>query len=654
MFLNYKIGFSQIGLGTSNPHPSALLDLSSSDKGLLLPRVANTAAIASPINGLIIYDNSSNCFKAYQAEKWTDCIFFGIEMDTILLQRIGTDADNGNNALTSSLTAAQLNALLDVSGALAVNETAYKAYIATNANLFSSPATASEVLAMITAVTIIATINCSSVTNGVLIQTTAASGVSSVVSYTGGLGGAYSSQTITSTGVTGLTANLASGNFAMGSGTLTYTITGTPSGTGTASFAINIGGKTCTLQRTVDPSITIPATITLAQGKMYWVQSVYDQDYLPYSTPLTTATATVSAADGSNESTVLNIQGTITTTGATVYIPVVATASGTLPACSRTITIPASLTSDGISRDIKLSWALTNYTTATKYITATIAAVGGTLNVIKLDLNTGVGNDALGVLLGQFNYPYNNLGNTTTFDVRSIAGIPDRMFGVADNTGNAVTHLMLYAPILAEDGNIWLNNNLGADYSNINKASFNPVQQATVSDDFKSYGSLFEWGRKSDGHELINWSSSTAGTAVNGTTTVSSNNSTPTHALYIYNVNLADWIATPDDTLWSTEASVNNPCPRGYRVVNATEFNNYVTIMGITNGGGAYASNLKLTKTGFNTLTGPQWMGQYGYYWTSTITGTTSNSYDRRFYGGSTSTNPISRNSAFAIRCIKN
>jgi hypothetical protein len=34
-------------------------------------------------------------------------------------------------------------------------------------------------------------------------------------------------------------------------GTLTYNITGTPSGSGTASFAINIGGKTCTLTRTV-------------------------------------------------------------------------------------------------------------------------------------------------------------------------------------------------------------------------------------------------------------------------------------------------------------------------------------------------------------------------------------------------------------------
>jgi hypothetical protein len=45
---------------------------------------------------------------------------------------------------------------------------------------------------------------------------------------------------------------LEAGNFASGAGTLTYTITGTPSASGTLSFAINIGGMSCTLTITVD------------------------------------------------------------------------------------------------------------------------------------------------------------------------------------------------------------------------------------------------------------------------------------------------------------------------------------------------------------------------------------------------------------------
>jgi uncharacterized protein (TIGR02145 family) len=99
----------------------------------------------------------------------------------------------------------------------------------------------------------IASLNCNSATNnGTLIAGTAASGVSSSVPYTGGNGGTYNSQTVNSTGVTGLTATLTAGNFVNGSGSLTYTITGTPSTSGTASFVLNIGGQNCSLSRTVN------------------------------------------------------------------------------------------------------------------------------------------------------------------------------------------------------------------------------------------------------------------------------------------------------------------------------------------------------------------------------------------------------------------
>jgi hypothetical protein len=98
----------------------------------------------------------------------------------------------------------------------------------------------------------ISTISCgTATTNGTLVHPVAASGVNSVIPYTGGNGGMHSGQTVTSTGVTGLTATLSSGSFASGNGNLTYTITGTPSAAGTASFAINIGGQTCALTRTV-------------------------------------------------------------------------------------------------------------------------------------------------------------------------------------------------------------------------------------------------------------------------------------------------------------------------------------------------------------------------------------------------------------------
>jgi hypothetical protein len=69
--------------------------------------------------------------------------------------------------------------------------------------------------------------------------------------YFGGNGLQYNEININSYGVEGLTANLASGNFSVGDGTLTLNIIGTPNSTGTASFDLSIGGYSCTLNLNV-------------------------------------------------------------------------------------------------------------------------------------------------------------------------------------------------------------------------------------------------------------------------------------------------------------------------------------------------------------------------------------------------------------------
>ena len=100
----------------------------------------------------------------------------------------------------------------------------------------------------------IASLDCATATNnGTLTQSYSASGVSSIIFYTTGNGGPYNGQTITSTGVTGLTATLQAGSFANGNGTLTFNISGTPASAGSANFAINSGGKSCTFTFTVNP-----------------------------------------------------------------------------------------------------------------------------------------------------------------------------------------------------------------------------------------------------------------------------------------------------------------------------------------------------------------------------------------------------------------
>lgn len=108
----------------------------------------------------------------------------------------------------------------------------------------------------------IQSLNCGSfIDYGTLELLKPATSVSSSVLYTGGNGGSYPAQTVNSTGVTGLVATLQSGFFLLGDDRVTYTISGTPSTSGTASFAIQLGGKSCTLRRVVEEPEPLNAII---------------------------------------------------------------------------------------------------------------------------------------------------------------------------------------------------------------------------------------------------------------------------------------------------------------------------------------------------------------------------------------------------------
>lgn len=63
----------KVGDNPTTINSSAILELEHSNRALLITRVADTAAVASPVNGMIIYDQSAQCFRGYSDSRWSNC-----------------------------------------------------------------------------------------------------------------------------------------------------------------------------------------------------------------------------------------------------------------------------------------------------------------------------------------------------------------------------------------------------------------------------------------------------------------------------------------------------------------------------------------------------------------------------------------------------
>ena len=244
-----------------------------------------------------------------------------------------------------------------------------------------------------------------------------------------------------------------------------------------------------------------------------------------------------------------------------------------------------------------------------------------------------------------------------------IGGIGDRNYSDAD-------HKFIYIPVTADDGEVWLNNNLGANYSNVNHPQFNPNLQAIAHNDHHAYGSLFQWGRYSDGHELITYSSSTVGAPVTTTTSaVHSPTTTPNNTTFYLGddspesqdhnwLDLGVYPNATEDGLWQGETDPNNPCPDGFRVPTETEMGALISAESITDYTTAASSNLAFSTPGGRAYsTGVlNNVGNNGYYWTSTpshIVGTTNSKSYEFAAGGFINHESYSRADGFGVRCIK-
>jgi uncharacterized protein (TIGR02145 family) len=266
---------AQVVIGGSTPDPSAILEVRSDNRGILLSRMttAQRDAIVSPAAGLMIFNTTTLCMEINlgtpASPSWErvscrngiistlDCAGASVSGPSVSIPYTG---GNGGVYSVSSIAS---------TGIIGLEATLPAGNFATGAGSLTwtvtgSPSSAGSADFLLEAGGLtcsipftvvagtIAALNCSStVMNGTLVHGVPAAGVSLSIPYTGGNGGFYTHQTISSTGVTGLTATLADGIYTVGAGNLTCQITGTPSGAGTASFTLNTGGQMCTLSVSV-------------------------------------------------------------------------------------------------------------------------------------------------------------------------------------------------------------------------------------------------------------------------------------------------------------------------------------------------------------------------------------------------------------------
>jgi uncharacterized protein (TIGR02145 family) len=411
-------------------------------------------------------------------------------------------------------------------------------------------------------------IDCGSATNnGTLTSGAAANGVSSLLPYTGGNGGTHNGQTVTSTGVTGLTATLAAGTFANGTGSLTYTITGTPSASGTASFALNIGGQSCTLTRTVGlPAVSITG-LNCA--------SATNNGTLTSGTAASGVNSVVPYTGGNG---VTHNGQTVTSTGVT----------------GLTATLAAGTFANGTG---SLTYTITG-TPSSSSTASFVLSIGGQSCTLSINVLTA----------------------------SSPAYSPNSVFcangptSVVDVTNPAT-------------GEIWMDRNLGA------------TQAATSSNDTNSYGDLYQWGRRSDGHQC----------RTSPTTSILSSTDQPGHGDFIsVPVGIPyDWRSPQNNNLWQYVNGINNPCPSGYRLPTEAELETERLSWSSNNAQGAFASALKLPLAGGRDSTGSlNNVGNWGIYWSSTVI----NAYSQFLFFNSSwafLNAGLARASGLSVRCLK-
>lgn len=380
----------------------------------------------------------------------------------------------------------------------------------------------------------------------------------------------------------------------------------------------------------------------------YWFSSIYDNDYLTANGEVIKPIIPASwndqtpVGDGIPESKVLDVQGIVPAlnqqrdNAIEVVIPILTpvNADTYLPSFTTYLEIPAEYTEDHKKGVMVLTWEPTPLTTATQFFKAYLYAKDTDIKLKKLDLMKGMGSDHMGLSLGVFKYPINASDSNNNpsdwkgrFNVRLISGIPDKYFSTETtiNLDTQKRHQFLYVPAMGADGKIWLGNNLGADYANLNHTAFNPGQQAKNYYDYHAYGSLAQWGRGFDGEELVIYTNSYNGTPViNPPKYWSSNSSSLQH--------------------------FTENCPMGWHTPTKEEMELFRDKVNMQEDR-LFAGGLRIAMSGYRSTSIN--FTAAAYWWSSTPVDS-EEGYVISNNNLSSNVNNIDKTEGFGIRCIKN
>ena len=170
------------------------------------------------------------------------------------------------------------------------------------------------------------------------------------------------------------------------------------------------------------------------------------------------------------------------------------------------------------------------------------------------------------------------------------------------------------------------------------------TQVATSPTDAAAYGDLYQWGRRSDGHQCRN----------SANTNVISSVDQPLHGDFILAPNNPkDWRSPQNNSLWQGINGINNPCPCDFRLPTGAELTAEYQSWASNNASGAFGSVLKFTRNGYRSGVNGTLIntGAGGDYFSSTISGI--NVLYLAYDGSVAYVGTSERSFGRAVRCIK-